>query len=486
MKHRNIIICSFLGLLLLADFGFSYYQYSQSYIDGDFAKIVLGYKDYNKILHEPFGLAALRGETYPGTNRFTAHAFMSVYFKIVPKILNLFFTPLNSLYITIAFTKLLVHIALVFLLSYFASALRKFTWKSWLCGAVLITPFFHAGATYYQYMTIIDDSITYVMFYALPMVFLLIYLLPFFRYYRDGYISHSFWFVLGWAIYTFFLVMFGALTSPIILIFSFFILGFSVVTNFIKTNTEDIIYRLFISLKKIDPTILLLSLWGFLISIYSFYIGTKNSENDWTPKPLEERFHLLKQGVDEAFLNPDNGLYYLYLFTFLNLLLLFIFYRKKQYRYFKIFSFVLLFVCVYTLFLPLGGYRWYRPLIVKHDTLLPVLLVVLFILSSSVLLLFRHLKKYGKLLYILALVPLLVFYTSKDGKMKSNNECEKQTLLELAEIAKNTNETCVTLPRKCGVAYWGYNKNCEQVEASAEILVYYNIFPRKLLYKIEE
>jgi len=482
VRNKYILINCALVILLAADLGFSYYQYSQSYIDGDFAKIVLGYGDYGKVLHDPLGWAALNGETYPGTNRFTAHAVMAGYFRTLPFILQTFLSPLESLYTSFAITKLLVHIALVFLLSYYASRWSGFQWKSFFISAIVISPFFHAGVTFYKYLTLIDDSITYTMFYALPMVFVLLFLLPFYKYYLTGKISHNPWFVGFWAIFIFFLALFGPLSSPIILLFSFIALAFLTTKHFFQMEGADPFFRFLRAIKKIDLVVSLLLGWGLVVSLYSFYIGLKNSENQWSPKSLEERFTLLIQGLKEAFLNPDNGWYYLGIATGINILLLFIFYRKKQRLYFKLIFFLIIFAILYLGLLPFGGYRSYRPLIVKHDTLAPILLLVLFIWSSSIILFLGYLKKFNKLAYIILLLPILFFYTINDNKMKQNNDCEKATLLKLA----SSTEDCVILPRKCAVTSWWYITQCEKVEASSTLLVYYNIFPRKILYKMED
>ena len=479
----NYFISIFLGLLLLLDLGYSYYQYSsQSYIDGDFAYIVLGAPPYDHVLGDPLGISALHGESYPGTNRFTAHAVMSGYFKIVPHLLQVVLTPLNSLYTCIAITKLLIHVALLFLLSYYAISWKGFNLNLFLFSTVILSPFFQAGPVYYQYMAIIDGSITYVMFYALPMVFLLVYFLPFYRYFRKGIIPSSTIFILGWLFLTLLLVLFGPLPAPIILIFSFILLGFLIVRNFFRSFNIDPLYRLGMAVRRINKSVLILLTGSLILSLYSLYIGSKNSENNWTSLPMEERFTKLTEGMKEVFLNSENGLFYLFTASAIFMITLYIFFRKKEYLLFKLTFFLLIFAGLYLFLLPLGGYRIYRPLIVKHDTLLPVLMIGLFIFATCGILLLKYLKNWGKVAYIILIIPLIGFYSFNDKIWPNTNECEKRSILEIAK----SNENCVILPTNCTVGMWKYNFECSKSELPATLFKYYNIFPRKILYRFED
>jgi len=472
----------FLLLLLILDLGYSYHQYaSHSYIDGDFPLIVLGGEPYDQVLQDPLGIAALQGESYPGTNRFTSHAVMSFYFKTIPFVLQTALAPIDSLYTSIALTKLLIHIGLLFLLSYYVSSWKGFNASLFLLAAVLISPFFQAGPVYYEYMAIIDGSITYVMFYALPTFFLLVYFLPFYRYFRNRVISANPLFVGSWLLFTLFLVLFGPLPGPIILLFCITALGFLLVKNFFTTSDIDPLTRLIIAVKKINTTVLVLLVGSLIFSLYSTYLGTKNSENNWSPLTLEERYSKLIQGLNDAFLNFDSGFIFLFIMMIVQLLVLFIFYRKEQNLLFKLYFFLMLFATAYLFLLPMGGYRIYRPLVVKHDTLLPVSVLVLFLSATSGILLFNYFNKVGRFFYIISISALLGFYTYKDKPWSNTNECEKRTISKIARAV----EDCVVLPRECTVGMWNLNTECNNSELAVTLFQYYNIFPRKIYYHFE-
>lgn len=220
-----------------------------------------------------------------------------------------------------------------------------------------------------------------------------------------------------------------------------------------------------------------------VLSIYSFYIGSKNSENDWSPKPLTERFSLLFEGIKEAFFSTETGLFFLLVAITVNILLLCHTHQKKHTRYLEFLLFLLLFSIVYIFLLPLGGYRFYRPYIIRRDTLLPILLTLLFVWASSSVYLISHLKRGRKFFYISLMVGFLFYFNKKDILPKYTNVCEKNTL----EIIANSKEDCLVLPRNCSIAAWGeYYSECSKSENKSFMFEYYNIYPRKILYKFEE
>ena len=76
----------------------------------------------------------------------------------------------------------------------------------------------------------------------------------------------------------------------------------------------------------------------------------------------------------------------------------------------------------------------------------------------------------------------LFYFDKKDILPKYTNVCEKNTLMMIASSKDN----CVLLPRNCSVVAWGYNSECSKSEKINFMFEYYNIFPRKILYKFEE
>src|SRR6476659_6145027 len=91
--------CALVMVLVAADLLFTYWQNYQLPLDGDLVPTVFPAPWYSQVLHDPFGWAVLtKNATYAATNRFFAHAGMGLYWKQVPRLLQHFTTPINSLY----------------------------------------------------------------------------------------------------------------------------------------------------------------------------------------------------------------------------------------------------------------------------------------------------------------------------------------------------------------------------------------------------
>lgn len=482
---KNQIFNIFLIILLIVDFGYSYYQYSQSAIDGDFPAIVSGSGNYEKVMEDPLGFAALSGEKYAATNRYSAHAFMSYHFKFFPKFLQNFVSPIDSLFLAIAITKLLVHILFLGVLSYFVSGFFNFRTDYMLYAAVLISPLIHYGGEYFMYFQIIDPAITYVMFYTLPIALTLLFLLPFYKLLVLGKISNSPVFIIGWIVLAIVLSLFGPLTSPILILAVGITFIHLILKNFYQANSPDPFMRLLNSFKKIPTTVLIIFPITLLAALYSMYIGTKNTENEWYPTPLTERFSKLWEGINVVFMDFDSGVPYLLIVIIFNFILLYIFYRHHHRLYFKLVFFLTVFCILYIVMLPLGGYREYRPVILRRDTLLPVLCIIFFFWASSSLIIVRNLKGFRKLIPLIIIIPLLYHYTITDlvTEAKGNNKrCQKEHLHILAESTSD----CVTLKKNCFLAGWSFINRCEDSVAAALLFHYYNITPKVIHYKFDE
>lgn len=471
-KHTLIIIG--LSLLLVIDLVFSFIQYFNSPIDGDFAPIVLGAPPYDRVLVDPFGMGVLQGESYAATNRFSAHMAMVSYFRHVPFWLQLFLDPIESIYASAAIAKLLIHILLVGILAYMACTWLGVTLKRWLVAALLISPFFQYAGGHMYYMAVIDQAITYAMFYALPVALLLIYFLPFFHYFKKGKLSRSPFFIVGWILFALVMVFFGPLPAPILIISATLILGYATFKNFVLERDHDFLARVRLAFVSVPLALRIMFIAAFLLGIYSLSIGTKNTENLWDPLPMEERYSLLIKGFYEAFLNPSSGYFVLLVAIASNISFLYIFYRRENKTWIKLTVFLGLFSLLYLLLLPLGGYRWYRPLILRRDTLLPLLIILLYLWGSSSLILLNCLKRQKKYIYILGLLALSITYILKDRHLGPSNQCERKMIKTLA----SANRDCVMLPQECWVLQWSFNTDCAQTQNQAVLLHYYQATPK--------
>ncbi|RZK48499.1 MAG: hypothetical protein EOO59_16815, partial [Hymenobacter sp.] len=175
-----------LVLAVLADLAFTYAQNLQLSIDGDLAAIVLPRADYASILHDPFGWQVLtQGAWYAATNRFFSHVAMREYCLYVPQLLQAFFSPVDSVYQSIALLNTVGQALLLYVLGWYAAGTRRLRSPQLWLAMALMAPFFQITG-YNGQMAVIDNAFTYNFFYAFPLLLLLVLLWPLYRAGRAG------------------------------------------------------------------------------------------------------------------------------------------------------------------------------------------------------------------------------------------------------------------------------------------------------------
>jgi hypothetical protein len=483
MKPAHIkIIYIAIALILLGDLIYSYKQYNLSGVDGDFSRIVLGQDNYDKVLNDPLGISTFSGESYPGTNRYTAHKVMSVYFKHVPFLFQNFLSPIDSLYLSISLAKFAIHLMLLLLFGAYINVwFRWAKWKSYLISAAIISPFFIGGSVYTEHLQVIDLCITYAMFYPLPLTALLAYYLPFYKYYITGNISKSPLFVVLWILFALGLVFFGPLPAALLLTsIPLFAIGLLWRAYGNLPAGSGRIVNVF---KGLDRTVVILLSFAFVFALYSFYVGTKNSESA-DPMALKERFVLLFKGIQEVFFNKEHGVAYLFLATVINLLLLAYLYGKEHKDFLYLVAGLAVFSLLYILLLPLGGYRLYRPLILRRDTTLPVLFILFYVFTTSGLLLLRRCPgKFKAYPFVFITVVVLHFGITDISMPGYYNRKEQKPLMEEVAASK---EDCVLLNHTTPIASWNFNAKCEESENVANFLLFYRVTPRKIYVRYKD
>lgn len=443
----------FLLLFLIGDLAYSGWQYFQFPLDGDLAAIVLPGKAYSAVLHDPFGLRALLGhERYPAPNRFFAHLLLHEYFRRVPLLLQGALSPLDSVYAACALLKLAVHALLVYVLAVAVSNSRNVLGRKFLLAAVLITPLLQAEG-YGGQMGVIDWSVTYAAFYALPMSLLLLFFLPFLRAALHGtplrLSALEYAGLLG-------LVVVLALNGPII----------PAVVLLVCPTALLLAWRGYFAALANGPSWLRratgaigalpwrkVSLFALFIalSLYSLYIGRNNSENEWAVIPLPERYARLPFGMYDE-LTGKLGLPLLLLMLFVNAWLIARSVRtplgaKAQ----RALQWLGVFALVYILLLPLGGYRAYRENVIRRDSILPIILGMIGCFALSGYYLLTHLPAVARRHYAAAMAVFAAIFTLADKpRARDFNTCERQQFATLAQSAAPV----VLLPSDCTLMSW--------------------------------
>jgi hypothetical protein len=92
-------------------------------------------------------------------------------------------------------------------------------------------------------------------------------------------------------------------------------------------------------------------------------------------------------------------------------------------RILQLYKWVGIFAVLYILLLPFGGYRIYRPYIIRYDTVIPVTIALLFIYGLSTLFLMKSLASKTRYVYISGVIVFLLIFKIADKP--ADNSCEK-------------------------------------------------------------
>jgi hypothetical protein len=466
-------------ILILADAVFSFFQHLHMPLDGDMAGVILPSEAYAPLMKDPFGMGVLlHDQVYASPNRFFAHWIMSGYYKTTPFLLQNFVSPLDSIYLSGAIAKIAIQIFLTWILARFISGSGKIFGKNFLLASLLIVPFFQTDG-YNSLMGIIDRSVTYTFFYALPMGVLLTFLLPFYeRYFLGKDVKWS----LCLKVYLIVAAIFISFSCPIIpgIIL---ILGLSIILvswwNYFRGTAEKNHVKAFLSaIKKIPGMIMWTWLFVIFLSAYSIYLGGFSAENPHAAIPLADRYASLFQGLLKM-ITQKLGFPVIILFTIVNILLI---KRKHSQSDFLLVRNLLigfgLFTLAYLILLPLGGYREYRPNIIRRDTIMPVVLALFFLFSwtSDMVLKLTIMKR--RRLYILLIAAILVFFTINDNPDFSQDDCERAALVQLQQSP----EKITRLDNSCTVMSWHIMTDYHESEVRGQILKYWGVLEEEKYY----
>ena len=128
-------------------------------------------------------------------------------------------------------------------------------------------------------------------------------------------------------------------------------------------------------------------------------------------------------------------------------------YYSKSFEYrsriLNIILFLLIVNLFYILLLPLGGYRIYRPLIIRYDTIIPLSISYFIIYGTTSIYLISNIKKYLPV-YITGIILFTIFMIVIDLRISKLNECERKSL----EIISASNQSVIELDQSCKVGLY--------------------------------
>jgi hypothetical protein len=473
---------SFLLLVFIVlDTALTFWQNYQFPLDGDLVGVVFPSEWHSKVLQDPFGWAVLtKNESYAGTNRFFAHSTMWVYWRQVPHLLQRIVTPIDSLYVASALFNTITQTLLVLLLAAYVrvgAGAPRGSWGYWL-GVALLVPLFQTTG-FYEQMGITNWAITYTSFYAFPTILLLLLLWPFYKAASQQYPLSVQWWQACLLVLLMVLIAFnGPLPIASVAVLLIGIGGYWLWKQARSTSRWPSAGTLAIGWLSGQAIGLLFVL--AMLSAYSLYIGRNNAENTHT-HTLAELYQLLPTGFWQE-LTMQWGLPALILLVIVNAQLI----RHAvptslhSQRVLVILRWVSWFAVVFIMLLPFGGYRPYRPYLIRGDSIMPVLLGLFFAYGVSTYFLLFQLRGWTRNVYTAVLVCFLAFFIYNDTTLKlpSNNDCERWALDEMSR----TPDAVVRVSPYCNILSWGLIYDPKDSELNAGMLHYWGITKVKKPY----
>ena len=482
----KIILYIALLVFIVFDLSNSFKQYCGATLDGDIAESVLPYAGVQKTLDDPTGIKTIiNNDKHLGTNRFFSHYFLYKTLRELPCFLQNFCEPIESVYLSIAIVKLAMQVLLLFLMSVIVSGkIRLFSLKFIIAAAFLI-PFFQTnGRALSNEIGIISNSVTYSFFYPLPFIFLLLYYIPLcFELLHNKKIKMNWILIILWTVFAIVSCFSGTLNSPVILITNLILFLYIFIKNWKVSENQSFLKRSFSTLKIIPKRIYLFLVPISFLALYSIFLGTYNNAYSEVQLSLKELYLLLPKGILNSFFISVS--YSIILFLLLvNFLIIFFKYKNEPQskKIIDLYKFFVVFLFLYVLLLPLGGYRPYRPLLLRFDTIMPITILSILTITYGFLFILKKLliekwTYYLKIVYPALFLMIMVFFTFRDN-IVIRNECEKSSLYIIA----NSKEDIVILENDCSVVGWETIYNPEDSKPYGELLYLWKITDKPKRY----
>jgi len=470
LKRLLYIFCI---LAILGDTLYSYVQHYNEPLDGDMGESVLPLDYMQPLYHDPFGVKMLiGGEPHAAPNRYFSHRLMYVTYRTLPFALQKFTDPIHSLYHSNAICKTLMQLSFVLLLSAILCGgfrFRKLEFSAtclFFCAMMQTCGFSHS-------IGLITQSITYSFFYTLPLIFLILYLLPFIfkEFYGKTLIRNRIVETLYCLLFLLLSCFSGAINPAIALV--------AVLTLLIRYFHD---YRaangsLTHALRKMPRHYLRFLLPLGLLSLYALFLGTFNTM--WGDGlPLSERYTLLPKGFLNMFVSGNGGFGLLFALTTINCLLIRFQTKGDGKLMISLFHWILVFSTIYIILLPLGGYRPYRPYIIRFDTALPVsCLFIFYYVYSSVYLLKQSFQSPGiRMACGIWTLTAVVFFFLYDTPRPYRNDPE---MAAMREIQASPLDTVPLTGRPTGIVSWRAPSTPEESETAGRLLHFWKVTGRE-------
>lgn len=473
-KVLKISLVIFLTSFVIFDLGYSFRQYLSNRLDWDMAGGIVPAQNVKPVLDNPLGFKAIiHGEKYPNPNRFFSHWVFYKYYNTMPFILQKYMHPIESVYWSSAIFKIVVHFGLLIILGIFITGTKNIFSIKFLTALAILTPFFQIYG-YQSIMGIVDKSNTYTFFYPFPLLLMCIYLLPLaLKYLYKQNIRFGFLFFILWMLFAMIVNLSGPLNPGISLII-IFLFCYKELFSLIKQNKSAEKIKLIDYIRKLNTETIMFLFPLLVFAVYSLILGRYNDVDTIYSHSIIDLYKRLPIGLFNQ-LTQKIGYPLLIVSIIINIILLKKITPKNiSERWLKMYKYLFAFIILYILLLPLGGYRDYRPNVLRYDTMMPVTLTCILIFSASVVLLLKYIKH--SYWYYIFFIGILAIFTFADKPILDENLCEKDALYKISQ----SKEEFVDLECDCTVMSWNKEFTYEEASMNSELLKLWNITDKKI------
>jgi hypothetical protein len=224
--------------------------------------------------------------------------------------------------------------------------------------------------------------------------------------------------------------------------------------------------------------LVLLGIFG-LLCLYSIYISRFERESLNHSLPLWERYARIPAGILWQYRKLGMPLLTLAVLANAQLLHRLLPEAPGSQQALRLMRWLGIFALLFLLMLPLGGYRDYRELIVRRDSVLPLILGMVLTYGLSTYVLLQNLPARARRWYRVAVAVFSLIYLYADRHLPNvSNTCERQQLARLAQAS----EPVVRLNADCTLMSWEINRSPDYSDINAQLFEYWGITPGKKLY----
>jgi hypothetical protein len=214
-----------------------------------------------------------------------------------------------------------------------------------------------------------------------------------------------------------------------------------------------------------------------LLCLYSYYIGKNNEENFTSVVTIFERFKLLPRGL-WILLTDNIGVPLLLFSSLINVVLVSLTPKSNKKRQFEILKYIGLFSVLYLILLPFGGYRFYRPYIIRYDTFSPIVVCLIFTYGITAIFLLEYYHGLKKRIYAFCVIVIMFQFTRADGIHWGMNKCNKESITYLSKSP----DKIVFLDCWSDIMSWGKSSDYNQSELNCRLLKYWGVLKEDKLY----